>query len=163
MHGDIKKNVRVILVGNLNDSQEQLFKNLDVIRINFTSYAHYAKIMGTLQPDLLIAPLQDTRTAQSKCYNKYVESGVIGATCIYSNSKPYSDVIIEGVNGYLIQNETEDSWYQKISDVLGDVLSLRNVQKTAQKDIMEHHTVDTMIDMFTEKICSIIEGEPVDD
>lgn len=158
------KNVQVILIGVLDEKQEQLFKGIDAIRVPFTCYSEYAKKIARLQPDLLIAPLQDTRFYHSKCYNKYIESGVVGGACIYSKECPYTDVIQDGVNGYLLEDETEEGWYRKLTDVLKDIPSLRRVQRMAQEDVLIHHSVDAVLGLFVQKLCSVIEeAEPEDD
>ncbi len=158
------KNIRVILAGTLDEKEEQLFKGIDTIQIGFTSYSEYAHNIARLQPDLLIAPLLDTRFYHSKCYNKYIESGIVGAACIYSKERPYTDVVEDGVNGYLLEDETEEGWYRKLTEVLKDIPSLRRVQKAAQKDVLDHHSVDTVLGLFIQKLCSVIEeAEPEDD
>ena len=157
-------NVRVILAGTLNEEQERLFKGIDIIRLDFSSYLEYAQNIARLQPDLLIAPLLDTRTFHSKCYNKYIESGVIGAACIYSKMLPYTEVIEDGVNGYLLEDETEGGWYGKLTEVLADISALRQVQRTAKEDVLAHHSVEAVLEMFVQKLrCVIEEVEPDDD
>ena len=156
-------NVRVILIGILSVEQEQLFKGLDTIRIGFASYSEYSKVIASLQPDLLIAPLQDTRTAHSKCYNKYIESGVIGSVCIYSKVAPYTDVVKDGVNGYFVEDETEEGWYRKLQQVLSDLPALRRVQQTVQKDVLTYHSLDVMVEPFAKKIQTIVSGEELED
>lgn len=156
--------IKVILAGQLDEEQDQLFKGIDTIRMDFTSYSEYAKNIARLQPDLLIAPLLNTRTFRSKCYNKYIESGVIGAACIYSKMCPYTDVVKDGVNGYLLEDETEEGWYCKLTEVLGDIPSLRRVQQTAKEDVLTHHSVEAMLRPFIQKLRYVIEeAEPEDD
>ena len=152
------------MAGQLNEEQNQFFKGIDTIRMDFTSYSEYAKNIARLQPDLLIAPLLNTRTFRSKCYNKYIESGVIGAACIYSKMRPYTDVVKDGINGYLLEDETEEGWYRKLTEVLGGVSSLRRVQQTAKEDVLTHHSVEAMLRPFIQKLrCVIEEAEPEDD
>jgi len=156
--------VRVILAGSLNEEQERLFKGIDTIRMGFTSYSEYARNIARLQPDLLIAPLLNTRTFQSKCYNKYIESGVIGAACVYSQMRPYTDIVEDGVNGYFLEDETEEGWYCKLAEVLDDISTLRRVQKRAKDDVLTHHSVEALLEPFVQKLCYAIEEvEPVDD
>ena len=51
-------NIRLVILGSLNMEQEVLFKNLEVERIEFTSYALYARNITKLSPDLLIVIYQ---------------------------------------------------------------------------------------------------------
>lgn len=156
-------NVVVILVGILSDEQEALFKNVKTIRVPFSSYKNYARKISMLAPDLLIAPLEDTHTMRSKCYNKYVESGIVGSACVYSHCQPYTDVICNGVNGYFVEDETQDGWYNTLQKILSDIPKLRDVQKNIKEDIYKNHTVDCILDEFCAKLSNIIEEENLSD
>ena len=157
------KNIKVLLVGNLSKSQEMLFKGLKTLRIPFGSYARYANTMAEIQPDLLLAPIPHTHTAQSKCYNKYIESGVIGAACIYSHCLPYTEVIQDGENGFFADDETENGWYTALERVLSNSGMLRAVQQNAYRDVWENHSVDKMLNAFRDKLTAVIEGDITDD
>lgn len=154
--------IKILLAGVVSNEQMEYFEGIDVTRVDFCSYGLYAKKMAKISPDLLLAPLVDTRTSQSKCYNKYIESGILGAVCIFSKQLPYTEIVTEGVNGYFVEEETEEGWYQKIDQVLSDIDGLRKVQACALKDIITNHTVANMLDAFTEKISNIIQKEVVE-
>lgn len=157
------KKIQVLLIGSLSKSQEMLFKGMKTIRIPFESYAQYANTMAEIQPDLLLAPIPHTHTAQSKCYNKYIESGVVGAACIYSHCLPYTEVIRDGENGFFVEDETEDGWYTVLERVLSDPGMLRTVQQNAYRDVWENHSVDKMLNAFRDKLTAVIEGDIADD
>ncbi len=156
-------NIVVILIGILSPEQEMLFKNLKTIRLPFSSYNTYARNVAAIVPDLLIAPLEHTRTMESKCYNKYVESGIVGSACVFSKCKPYTDVVKEGFNGYFVEDESPEGWYQKLEEILADTKKLRSVQKRAQEDVMCNHTVDRLLQGFCDKLGSVVEGENLKD
>lgn len=155
--------VTVLLMGVLSREQELLFKNVNTIRIDFSSYGRYAQRIAEIQPDLLVAPLDDTHTLNSKCFNKYIEAGVTGAACIFSHCRPYTDVVREGVNGFFVRSETAEAWYQKLEEVLADIPELRRVQKNVKSDVMNCYTVDALLNSFCEKINQVIKGELNDD
>ena len=155
--------VGVVLMGTLSPEQEALFHGVNCRRIGFQSYAQYARSIAELQPDLLLAPLQDTHTSRSKCYNKVIESAVVGAVCIYSPIPPYTDIVKEGVNGFFVDEETEDGWYRKIEAVLSDIPALRRVQENARRETMEHHSVEAIRGKFAAKIQEVIEEDELSD
>lgn len=157
------RNVTIILIGTLSPEQERLFQNLDCKRIGFQGYAQYAKSISEFQPDLLIAPLQDNHTARSKCYNKYIESAIVGAVCIYSPIPPYTDIVKEGVNGFFVDEDTEDGWYNKIESVLSDIPTLRSAQKNAMRETIMYHSVEAIQDRFAAKIQNVIEEDNLSD
>lgn len=154
---------KLILIGYLSKAQELLFNGLNVIRIPFQSYGKYAKDIAAIRPDLLIAPLDDNHTSNSKCANKYIEAAAAGSVVLCSYCLPYSQYIVDGENGYFVDTETEDAWYQKLCEVLSDIPRLRRVQENAVHDIQEHYSVDRLLDDFVKKTTEIIQETVIED
>jgi glycosyltransferase involved in cell wall biosynthesis len=157
------KNVRLVLIGDLSPNQENLFKGLSPIRLPKTSYVEYARNIARIGPDLLIAPLEKTHTDQSKCFNKFLENSIVGAAGIYSRTKPYIDVVIDGYNGFFVDNETDENWYIKLTEVLSDIPHLREVQRQAKKDVLERFTIKKLSGLFADKLVHVIEDEVLTD
>lgn len=153
------KNICIVLSGIVSKEQRQLFDEMDVVELPFSNYSAYARNISRLSPDLLIAPLTNTRTAMSKCYNKYVESSIIKAACIYSKIEPYTLVVKEGVNGYFVENESVGGWAKKIEDVLTRPEILSQVQDNAYRDVIENHTVGVLLGKFVKQIDRIMKEE----
>ncbi|WP_407306641.1 glycosyltransferase [Desulfosporosinus sp. SB140] len=152
-------NICVVLCGILSKEQKQLFDGLDVVEIPFLSYSAYAKNISKLSPDVLLAPILHTRTSMSKCYNKYVESSIVKAVCIYSKVEPYTTVVKDGENGYFVEAETVEGWRDKIEEVLTNPGLLRQVQSNAYRDVMENHTVGALLGEFVNTIDYIVKAE----
>ena len=66
----------------------------------YVGYDDYAAAVGALAPDILVAPLDRSRTSMSKCPNKYLEYSIAGAAGIYSDTPPYSQTIVDGRTGF---------------------------------------------------------------
>jgi hypothetical protein len=64
-----------------------------------------------------IAVIEASAFFQCKYYNKYLEYTKIGAAGVYTNSKPYTLCVREGVNGYLCEN-TPDGWYNALKQAI---------------------------------------------
>ena len=157
------KEVKIILAGIMSPEQEMLFTGLPVIRLPHMYYAEYARVMARLQPDVLVAPLEKTHTTQSKCPNKYLESAIVGAAGVYSKTEPYLSVIKHGANGYFVQGETDEAWYQCLDAVVRDIPKLRKAQQQARKDVLENYSVKKLKTQFMQKISAIIEQEDLAD
>lgn len=155
------KNVCILLFGILDENQKKLFENINKLEMDFESYPRYSKRMAELSPDLLVAPLGQTRTEMSKCYNKYIESGIVHSACLYSKTMPYTEIIEDGYNGYFVENETVDGWYKKLEQIISDVNQLRLVQENAFTDIVMNYTVESLLKDFVEKIIEVIEGDAI--
>lgn len=158
-----RSDIKIFFVGIISKEQRELFKNIDYIEIPFSNYGNYAINISKLNPDIILAPLTETRTTMSKCYNKYVESGIVSSVCIYSKQKPYTDVIKDGINGFFVENETEQDWYNKIIEVISNVKLLREAQENAYKDIISNYTVDALYQKFAKIIIDVVEGGKFND
>ena len=66
--------------------------------------------LGALQPDILIAPLDRSRTSMSKCPIKYLDYSIAGAAGVYSDMPPYSQTIADGKTGLLVRGDDAASW-----------------------------------------------------
>ena len=93
-----------------------------------------------------------------RIYNKYVESGILHAACVFSKVEPYTQVVRDGQNGYFVEDETEDAWYEKLSSIISNIDKLRQVQENVYNDVLENHTVQAILPDFVKKISDVIEG-----
>ena len=66
--------------------------------------------------DIGLAPLENDSFSKCKYFNKFVEYSMSGTVGIYSNTEPYTDVIQDGVNGFLADNTKESCRF--VNDVL---------------------------------------------
>ncbi|HHQ4695914.1 TPA: glycosyltransferase [Aeromonas veronii] len=116
--------------------------DLDKERVIFQPYVHsynrYAKILCSVKPDILLAPLSKVRTDASKCPNKYLEISACGAVGIYSDVSPYTEVISNEKNGFLVKNDI-DSWVIAINNLLDSSALLKEVASNAYMDVSEKY------------------------
>ena len=78
--------------------QLQFFGDRAVV-LPFVGYEAYAAALGALQPDILIAPLDRSRTSMSKCPIKYLDYSIAGAAGVYSDMPPYAQTVVDGRDG----------------------------------------------------------------
>lgn len=153
------KDIRVMLLGFISEKQRQLFDEFSIIEMPFSGYTTYAYNISKIDPDLLLAPLNNKRTDMSKCFNKYIESGILKAASIYSKVEPYTFVVKDGVNGYFVEDESIAGWENKIEDVIAHPNLLKQVQEKAYCDVIENYTVEVLLPEFVKNINQIIEKE----
>lgn len=153
------KNIVIVLIGIISDEQRKLFDGVEIEEIGFASYSVYSKNITKISPDLLIAPLGKTRTERSKCYNKYVESGIVRAACLFSKTEPYTYVVNDNINGFFVEDESEHAWYQRLKSIVSNKEELRKVQKNAYNDVLNNYTVEKILPSFIDCIENIIEKE----
>lgn len=144
--------IEVFVVGILSSEQEKLFEGIKYKREDFMPYVRYSKMISDISPDILLAPLDDNRTSNSKCFNKYLESATIRAVGIYSKVKPYTDIIEDGKNGFLVEKNTVNEWLTKLELAIKDKSKLRNMQIEAHEHIEENYSTVVLLDEFAQEV-----------
>lgn len=96
-------------------------------------YADFATTTRTISADIAIAPLNDNSFNRCKSPIKYMEYAAIGLPCVYSNITPYSEVIKDGINGFLA--DKPDEWVEKLSRLIDDEHLRNRMLANAQVDV----------------------------
>jgi glycosyltransferase involved in cell wall biosynthesis len=136
---DPNLNVKLLLFGNLLPEHQKLFKD-NPTTLPFTTYENYAHIMGNLNPDILVAPLENNRTSMSKCPNKYLEYAVSGSAGLYSNIYPYNEFIKHRVNGMLMPTDAnENDWQAAIKELIEDQKLRMDIINSAKQDVLDNY------------------------
>lgn len=68
--------------------------------------------------DIAIAPSEDTLFNRSKTWIRALEMGALGIPIVAQNRLPYSDYVIDGKTGFLVN--TEEEWYDRITELIND-------------------------------------------
>lgn len=82
-------------------------------------YDQYRVFMLNRVWDIGIAPLEHSDFNACKYFNKFLENGAIEAAGIYSQEKPFTDIIKNEVNGLLVKNKPE-LWYKAMVKLIED-------------------------------------------
>lgn len=152
-HSDL---VVVVFFGIMSEKQKRFFNGVKTKETGFLSYSAYAENITQISPDVLLAPLESNKTTNSKCYNKFLESAIIGAASIYSRTLPYTLVVEDEITGYYVDDETVEGWAKKLEEVISDIDKLRTVQKNAYNKVLEEYTVEKNLNEFANTLISII-------
>ena len=118
--------IKAVLFGGLSPQQLQFFGNRAAV-LPFVGYEAYAAALGALQPDILIAPLDRSRTSMSKCPIKYLDYSIAGAAGVYSDMSPYSQTIVDAETGLLVRGEDAASWAAAIDRLIEDESLRRSI------------------------------------
>jgi glycosyltransferase involved in cell wall biosynthesis len=68
--------------------------------------------------DIAIAPSEDTVFNRSKTWIRALEMGALGIPIVAQNSLPYSDYVIDGKTGFLV--DTEQEWEDRLNELIHD-------------------------------------------
>lgn len=101
----------------------------------------------SLDCDVAIAPLQDTKFNRSKSYIKALEYNARGIPVIASNVGPYKDYIIDGWNGFLVKHPHE---WSKYLNMLATDHELRETMSTRSRIHAEYYTIENNWQMWAD-------------
>jgi len=107
-------------------------------------YAKFAKVLGSIDADIAIAPLKMNTFNVCKSPLKFFEYSAIGLPGIYSNIAPYSSVIEENVTGILAAEDTED-WVNKLNYLIENPEIRHRIATQAQQFVKENHTLAHLV------------------
>lgn len=145
------KNINILLFGVINKKISNLFDN-NLILLDYMSYKKYCNTISKLNPDILIAPLDNSKTSKSKCANKYLEITAANAVGIYSNITPYKDVITNNYNGILVNNDTINEWKNKIYLAINNYKLRNEIIKNSKLDIEKNYQTKIVQNSFIKLI-----------
>ncbi|MCC6931974.1 MAG: hypothetical protein IT292_01785 [Deltaproteobacteria bacterium] len=159
---DADMNVKLILFGNLLPEHRNIFKH-NPITLPFTTYENYAQIMRSLNPDVLVAPLENNRTSNSKCPNKYLEYAVSGSVGVYTDIYPYNEYVRDRSTGVLVPAEaTEIDWYNAIKELVINRDIRGNIACSAREDVLSQYETRKVLPEFLSMIHQVIQDNQED-
>jgi len=145
-----RDNVRVVILGCLPQAIQQIVHlphwQGKVEYMGFSDTETYFQIVKHLKAEVGLAPLVNNTFNQAKSPIKWMENTLIGMPTVASAMQPYSDVIVDGVNGRLVSDDPVE--WQKAIEMYLDSSEARitaigesrkvvaerfDVRKTAQK------------------------------
>lgn len=111
------------------------------------SYIDYARAISAARPDILLAPLDDSRFSASKCPNKFLEIAAVEAAGIYSRLPPYTQFVRDGETGLLVDND-EASWREALERLYRDPALRRRLGEQARREADERYSSRTLLPDF---------------
>ena len=117
--------VNLYLIGlNYVDVQQPWIYNIPspVSVDNYPEFMRWSKIFFNM--DYGVAPLISNNFNQAKSAIKFLDYLEIGLPTIASNIGEFGEIIIDGMNGYLVR----ESWYKKLKEVLTDSFGVQKKQ-----------------------------------
>jgi glycosyltransferase involved in cell wall biosynthesis len=127
-------------------------------RLTFLPWRHdytaYARDLGALRPDVLIAPLDASRFSASKIPIKFLESAAAGAAGIYSAVPPYTEHVRDGETGLLVENR-EEAWAAALDRLYGDPELRRRIAANALGEVRERFATERVLPAFLEVLRAV--------
>lgn len=124
--------------------------NFEINYIPSMPLAEYRKKMIESEFDIGLAPLHDDSFSKCKYFNKFIEYTITGVVGIYSNVEPYTEVITDGENGFLANNNPND-WFNKVSEAL-DIKKLNKMHQNAKDYIASNFSLEKIAERLKKEI-----------
>ena len=93
--------------------------------------------------DIGLSPLTTDEFAKCKYFNKFLEYTMAGIMGVYSNTEPYTYVVKDGENGFLVNDDPED-WYEALCRVIDDALLRNRCVRAAQQLLRSDFTAEAV-------------------
>ncbi|MEO1670701.1 MAG: glycosyltransferase, partial [Cyanobacteria bacterium J06631_2] len=105
--------------------------------------------------DLAIAPLIANEFNRYKSPLKFLQYSAVGLPAIYSNVTPYQEIVTDGANGILIDNNSE-SWYQAIVRCIDNADELNALAIAAHQKVIKEYLMSSFADSYVEVFASVL-------
>lgn len=101
--------------------------------------------------DIGLAPLEKSEFTACKYFNKYLEYSMSGIMGIYTKTAPYTDIIEDRVNGYLVNN-TSSEWFQALCYAIDNPKFRAKLISNAQAHILDKFDSEALYKKFVREI-----------
>lgn len=108
---------------------------------HMSSYSEFVRFQAGRNWAIGLAPLVDNEANRCKTNNKYREYGACKIPSIYSNIKPYTKSVTQGVTGLLVDNSTE-AWIAAVNCLVTNSFERNEIAERAYDDVRNKHCVE---------------------
>ena len=116
------------------------------------NYEQWLTLRNGLAWDAAVAPLQEGHFYRCKYANKYIEFASAGIPCLFSNTAPFSNVVANLKNGYLVEN-TVTAWASAIESAMNG-LQRQHLAASAMEDMLSNHSIEKVAAVFENKLAT---------
>lgn len=115
----------------------------------------YNEYMKNNTFDVGLAPLENTRFSNRKYFNKYIEYTKVGIAGMYSNCLPYTLIVKDYENGFLVNNTPKD-WLNMLELAVTNKSIVEQCAINAQNTLKKEFTVECLADVIIKQIAEFI-------
>jgi len=124
--------------------------------VNFVSYPYRLPLLNL---DIGLCPLVDNTFNRNKSCIKYLDYSSVGAVTVASDVLPYSPVITNEKDGFLVKDENE--WVEVVSRLCQDKKKRKEVADTAYDNVYENHNADKKVYLWRDAYDSLMKQEVI--
>lgn len=120
--------------------------------LNYEQYIEYFKAQKI---DIGLAPGDDSPFFQSKTNNKYREYGGMQVAGIYYNGVPYSECIVDGKNGLLVDGSSAQ-WFNAINMLVNSPGLRSSIIENALNDVSQNYSIDACSERWISTLSEVM-------
>lgn len=121
----------------------QFAAQIDIEYFNSMPLEEYRQKIQDGNYDIGLSPLISDEFTKCKYFNKFIEYTMAGIVGMYSNTEPYTYVVKDGENGFLVNDGPED-WYAALCKVIDDALLRNRCVRNAQELLLTKFTKEAL-------------------
>ena len=110
---------------------EVLQKDKRVLYIPWLMIDQYMRVLSGQLPHIGLVPLAKNVFNAAKSNVKFLEYTAVGAVTVASAVRPYTQTIIHGVNGVIVDNNKPESWVAAVSELIDSPSKLKPLREAA--------------------------------
>jgi glycosyltransferase involved in cell wall biosynthesis len=95
-------------------------------------WADYKCFLQRQRAHILLAPKQETPYNKAKSFIKVLDAAQLGAVGVYSNVRPYNEVVEHGRNGLLVDN-TPKAWFDALEGLISNPAKTSELRQGARE------------------------------
>lgn len=150
---NLNPRIKIIFISFQKKRPKKLDRKIEFIRLRTTlSSKRYESRIIRSKAHIGIAPAINSAFYRSKAPAKFRDLARLGLPGIYSNCEPYNSVVVDGVNGILVNSNIE-SWTNAFKALIDEKVR-ENIVKASRETLIEYFSLDK----FTVELESQIRG-----
>lgn len=131
---------------------------IDIEKFSSMPLEEYRRKIQDGNYDIGLSPLITDEFTKCKYFNKFIEYTMAGIVGMYSNTEPYTYVVQDGENGFLVNDDPED-WYEALCKVIDDALLRNHCVRNAQNLLLTEFTEERSAEHQKENMPELIHYE----
>ena len=124
---------------------------IDIRYMNSMPLDEYRQKIKDGNYDIGLSPLITTEFTKCKYFNKFIEYTIAGIVGMYSNTEPYTFIVKDGVNGFLVDNDPQ-AWFESLCRVIDDAQLRNRCVCQAQRLLLEEFNPEKLIEIWGKEL-----------
>jgi len=124
-----------------------------------SDYRTYLYSLKTSGIDFAIAPLKDNLFNRCKSNIKFLEYSICGIPGIYSNVKPYTDIVKDRKTGIIVNPNSSDNWHEAMKLIILDKNLRENIARNCYEYVNKHWLLQDNFTKWFEVYSSLMKNK----